>query len=1705
MTIPNPTSRALTLGGLLSLNLIASPGNAAVDAMQASVQQAYQQGLRWDNVDGRPFWLEGAEPCYSSDWHMHVIKLHPGQHTAIHLPAYETLRIHTPGKPLTPRSLRVYRSDGSGLSVTQALQTSTDGESLIVSPNDADPSLIYLEATESIELAVFVSRRMPLGELAPYPNFLNLATDLVWLSRASLHLPEPYWRLPAQATQTLTIQGPARLLVRNRLHYETDAAALNQDYRLKYRIDQQDPKNLDFSTSVESVHLVSINLSSQVVGREQMAFLEIPAGRHELEIQADRTLYLQLLAQTEHDYLLPALNEPLLPVQTVRRNGVLATENLSQTAQAAEQQVKDNSRRDSAMMAVQRLRHAALARPDYPEGRDQAEKMRGLSTFYRDLLPIGKVSAFPPFKAYFLPKRIRPFHPATEDAQLADQHLGAALQQTASGLFNATDATPNEYLLPDRLTESQLRLIIDKRDCADRHLKLQIDQAEPLDVWLNCKPALQDDEQLASLAGAAMERLQEGPSRESLRGVFSAYREPGPLIAAASVEIMLPKSARAIKIWASDALSEKLNVALQYRASKPSQLSEQSYLALLKDVNGPEQWFEKLRQPPGSAAEEALQNDWLPLLRLIEVERNLFSASVAGRLPSVSEESAAQLAAWSAAARQFEQRQQWQAALAEWSKVVLHSNGDTQERARLAQAGLLIKLDEYFLAESLWRYLALYAGEDIAQQATDRLLTRLTLQNDRFGLQSLRAARFSILPTHQRAAELAEALSANGEYRFALLLSLATPDKTPLTLALKAAYQLDWWHSFAALLDRLPADQRNFWLGLKAQKAGDYEAAAKFWQTDGKPWLEHLREGRDLPAPSVDGGSQNRQSWANWLDRHPGDRVWREAPGLVSGYAASNLYYAIERDLYSAAFRGTPEQPLRLTVQGPSKLKLQIRPLHPKNQPHSAIDGWIRISDNGRELVYPFGNNIPSQGLTLAGDEQYQPGVLETLEYQVGAGEHDIQLFSMQTPLSVGVEQSQPELLLTAQPALTAEQAIVAPDLQSQATADETSAVTATASQSLAIDINTLSDKNDNPKSPVTTLADAQRRMVEIAWLQEADPDSEQFNGWLLSASRLHERFADDDLIQQLWLRISSYSEWQNTFSVISEAGVRFVKTSAWQPESPEQQLRKSLMPATAENDYLLSDEEQLVFSLLNAGGKTLEFRLRLSDIDFLPPTTAKVGYQIDDQPERQIEISREDGWLPLTLHTTPGNHQLRFHVDTPVSNQFLLLRVPKETLDFTQETERSYFVSTRQNPVKAYVNGPAEIRIDEWSQGSTTSRTETVDAGWHTLSLPPSADKAESLLRIKQRSKRYEGRRPIDNRWIARSIEPVPAAQGPAPQTQAPEKVFLKDAFTLGRQQDGTWSFGADLVRRNNVQEGTTTGPDPEQFANYRINHRYFDDATNTWWNSQAFARTREHGNPSWGVNEAIYFNPDAIPVNFDLNLGAYVQTVNNDTEWLGYVNTGASHKYTLTPKTALIPKLSFFARELSLHGNPLLGDREFNKNVIDQDVYTSYKADHTSGLNLSLTGQHRPWLDTLWTANLGTISNEDLDIFKPDHLHTEVHWKQLLGDVVADFGYRINHFQTDADRSFNAQTSNMRTRSQFTLDLDWHHWLPSQQMLQISGQYMYDVERQSHLAMLSFTFHLSAGRGYLDFRPGEFDFENIRQRPLSNGQNNQFEDSNF
>lgn len=621
--------------------------------------------------------------------------------------------------------------------------------------------------------------------------------------------------------------------------------------------------------------------------------------------------------------------------------------------------------------------------------------------------------------------------------------------------------------------------------------------------------------------------------------------------------------------------------------------------------------------------------------------------------------------------------------------------------------------------------------------------------------------------------------------------------------------------------------------------------------------------------------------------------------------------------------------------------------------------------------------------------------------------------------------------------------------------------------------------------SPVTNLEQAQKTLINYLATIEHQPETVE--KLLPDAELIAARYPEDTLLQSLLQRMSRYSDWQPVSAIINSAGIDFISVEGWQPESPFIRTRRALLPPVAKNEHVIFGDQRLVLLLTNLNTVTLNIDARLDDLPFLPEAPTQLLYQLDEHPAQQVLLTDKEDWRRLSLNIPTGEHSLRIYQQNPVGNQYVKLRFDDAMTDLAVTQERPYFISTAEAPLELYSLGPSQLRIDELEAGVTSYRYQQVPEGWQKISLPPPKGKPRSLLRVSQRVGVLQPK-PINNRIIQRSIFPVAEPEAVLSTAPTKHKVELIDAFKLGRQEDGALSAGLDLVRRNNQQESGAMLSE-EQFAQYRLNYRYFDEPRDAYWNTLGFVRTREHGGSSFGLDQSVYFNPDWLPFSVRSNAKIVAQVPHDRLEALGQWNVSFANAYNLHPKTRLIPSLSFFARAMSLRTGSL---DERMKLKVDQDIYTPYKADHTAGMTPELTLEHRPWLDTLWSGKIAMGTNESFDVSRADHYRTEAHWQQMLGSVMLDASYRITFYQPDADRNTASK------RSYAGLELNWQRWTDQQNRIEVAAQYNYDLERRANLATLSFTYHFGAGRGLRDFAPNELDFRDIRQRQFANGHNN-------
>ncbi len=1117
---------------------------AGPDQVQMDMVGRYPLPLRWDNVVGEPLWVAGAKPFWTTARHhdaerhetrVHRVRLPPNASVTVWVPANEGLRIDQALGRLHLDDLDVAVSNGSGLYISAAVQADAAGHSLLLPADWPEERLVQIRrpatADTGLEVALFVSRRDALGELAPYRHVIPLGTvarpeprsastsasarepepesappsvsepppglesvaavaaavteplsalfsptpaipdeqattgTQVWLRANDEATAEPFWLLATRPTLQLRLRGPLRVALEHRLRYPAGETQARQAYRVYAWLDGRPWQALDFVAAQETRRVLWKDRCAETLGRLETGYLELPAGEHDLALGTTQPLYLRLRTQENPDYLLPTLNAPQLTAAQARAMRPLTHGSIwdlsldqlnrpaSRLTVADQEQValrlgRDNRYRDGGLNAAFALRQAALAHREEPRLSAQAQDLMGLFTFYRSLLPIVKPTPQPPQLAWLRNRRLLALEEQPRELIVANRFSDDLLDTLASAYFlELAPSTELSYQLPPRQQPSILRIAIDASNATNAELLLSYDEEPPRRLRIQA-PELAAALFLPGTGEVALTLLGERhgvSTANTLTAPFAAQRLPGPLLTTALVEIPLP--ARVQRIRLSEA-SQSLSVALQYRVSRPYQLSESEYLEVAQQLGtmGVYEYLQtQIRQAANSGqslsqtaesaavfatsrdAHRELANHWLPLLRLIRTQSQQLAASLGP--PSLKIGAQTDTKQASAEAERLERTQEWLSALEQWSRLSASPVASTRAAALLGETRALRQLHEDFLAEQMLRGAFLHDPNPLVQtSAFTQLAEDYKSANDEESLLTLTSMAVARQPEPELLRQLAALLLKQGHLEYALALGLALPPaEQPLPLIAQAAYQLGWWRIFEQAVAQMPdVTERRLWQGYRAQQQGLYPQAADWWRqagTTGQALAKALESGLAIRERLRDNGQAVREraiaEWARWQSQHAGAYVWRDASHLISDYAGAVSLYALERDLFSQRFQALPERPVTLRVFGPAKLRIEGRLLHPKTPDQPPVDNWMLLRDGDHIERLAINGDRPTQGLVMVGDTAQQPGRKISLEYTVAPGLHQIEISAWQRPLLVQADIWRPELPLLVLPELT--------------------------------------------------------------------------------------------------------------------------------------------------------------------------------------------------------------------------------------------------------------------------------------------------------------------------------------------------------------------------------------------------------------------------------------------------------------------------------------------------------------------------------------------------------------------------------------------------------------------------------------------------------------------------------------------------------------
>ncbi len=579
--------------------------------------------------------------------------------------------------------------------------------------------------------------------------------------------------------------------------------------------------------------------------------------------------------------------------------------------------------------------------------------------------------------------------------------------------------------------------------------------------------------------------------------------------------------------------------------------------------------------------------------------------------------------------------------------------------------------------------------------------------------------------------------------------------------------------------------------------------------------------------------------------------------------------------------------------------------------------------------------------------------------------------------------------------------------------------------------------------------------------------------------------------------RLSQRYHWRLVSSIVSRAGLRSIRTSPSESESPRTRVRQALAGPSplGTSARQLGRREQFVHVIDRPRPSRWIVHVASESATSRAIRPVEVVCELDDWDRRTIDLSVDRPRAALSWIVPSGFHRLRLRVVDGAPNQFLSVAV--EDIDGTVSEDddaggespvasRIYQVSRNDRRLRVAVEGPTVVRVDELRDDEVHSEYHLVEEGWQELEIPPSEGRDRGLFRAFEYVPREERLEPPE--ILTPDVEPPPKAEPPwrIDDERQAGTVVAKDGVELSGQEDGTRSFAAVFRRRRASEEDGDERIIAEQFLELRAIHRWRSEWWRAYFETGALARVREEGGPVVGAWHRFERALDSLPLSAIASARVYAQAPDGDAvaprgdvEWSLLGRASLEHRAPLGDLTDAILTASLLGRVLSLDSR-----RDFEPGDVDQDIFTPYKLDHRGGASLAARVVHRPWVDTRWWAGSGLLTNEDLNPVAPDRLWGEVGWAQLLFQWEIALAYRASFFPSDDDRRSS------RSRHSLIAEVTQELWSRNATRWEMAFTFRHDLPDNRSTGFLAFVVHFGRGRGYRDF--SEVRFRRLRRAAI-------------
>lgn len=1766
---------------------VASAGATIIDPVNQADHAFVDLPLRWHNVEGGPYWLDGARPRWNAASGVHRVVLEAQQVTRLRLPAGAWLRVENLAAAKCAPPLTVLFASAGAAYLEQAPR------------RGAEPDVMYFddaaEATRvarlvnrgacAATLALHVSRSDSLAEREPYRDIVALPLPAQKMYYAADLRIQNYYRLARGAAVNVDVEGPAQLAVHTRLAYDWLHPPRPLDH-YALRVDAADslvraPLVWRHATHVDARPLVHGAAGPVTTGQLHTRYITLGPGRHPLVLSASDDLWLRLERQPAANYLVPG-NAATVPD---RGDFGVAQARVSRALDLR----ADNRLRDGALAGAALLSATPAGAAGSDGARALARDLHRDASYFRALLPANAGADRGPGVARLLVDAVMPVvvpPPPEFDAGSA----GAQVQGLDLAYFVPLNSeVPLRFALPARGADSRLRLSFERAATgAPRRLWLSLDGGAERELWLEPRDAAAAPWREAPAAAALRWFAQEAGGE----ALAASARLQGLGLAALpravdSVDLPLPAAAQELRVRIEP--GAPLQLAVQLRVGARHRLGDGEYLQALRaiapsqrldafhallnasvrrahfvlgparaaraevaadqatlaaaglasrlraqrDVAGVHSYAAEVgpldieaargvqRQLVGSGSgggwrivdfpldadaaltqrlaampqdpaqpEAALLQHWLPTLRLLDTRSQRWVAGVGMAQPRRDDRAAA---ARASTARSGLDAGRWLAAFEHGSQAVPALRGAARAEAVAGQVRALEALQEPHLAEMLLRAEILHEDDPAARGPLVALAAaRYRARGEAELGTGVHVTEFRRSSGPETLAALVAALIEDGEADAALDLGLLlAPDQRPAELLRQAAYRQRRAASLDELLAGAPAAERDFWAGLRAQQAGDETGALADWGLAGssrsQDFASALRAARALRARSALAFTDAARravaiDWARWRASAPGPREWRHAPELVSAHGGiATIAVDAGRELLPA-YRASAAHPLRLRAAGPGWLRVELRraAVGPGTAAGSAVP-FVQIDINGVRAVALLSGAAPGFGAEVLGIST-PPGVAQHLVVPLAEGLNDVALWA-----------DGEELLARPQARVAMLPLIALPQLPGVDPADRATPLSALPrADGLASPADVPEPAAQRP-APLALDTGRDAQIVRLAFAAQRDPGVAAAN--LAQAEALAAAEGIHPAAQDALGALRATASWAAA-AADAPAGERIIPTPGWQPGAPALRLRGRLIGAIPDDVAVLRAGDVMDLALRNFEPAKFRIHVELREPRMLQPAPLTLDLSIDGRVVREVNLDPRTPRANAEVSVATGEHVLRIAPRGAWANQFVLVRVvepARGNQSLLAAEERRWLIASARQPVTVREPAPAWLRID-WLRGNRVD-SEFRAAGTQPLRLAPPAGESEALVRVFALRVQTPPVAPSPVRTTELQF-PGPI-ETPFPQTRASDAPLETiHAFPLSAEgrlaplflgaEDGSYGIALARTGRRAVDEDSLG-------ANRNL---YWELAGHHWFRSAGrehlrhvalLARRHDAGPETWGARADWAWLPAQAPWWLALSGSAYTQRVEATGGGEGSATLRAKWSLPVEYANRWMNEFSVggFARALSLDSaTPALA-------AIDQDVYTRYKREHTSGWLLADRVAYRPWLDAEWYGG-ASLMTRAMNTTLLDHYSFTGGLRQAILPCAVELELRWTGYRPDDTR---AQASE---RQQAGLQWQCDRWGAgrlggAERRWHFDGGAVYDRDSRQWSFTVSAGLDWGQGHGYGDYPPGAILFRGLRERSLA------------